>query len=212
MITAAEECQAAVRELMASLPASNHVGGAGAIGLDTEWADSSGAGPGGAPRPACVLLQIAAARHCVLVRLDLIGAASLQERCSELTALLADADVAKSGVGVGRDAALLAKEWGLVCNSTVELSQLALGLNQVKGLHGVGLASLARLMLGRDLQKTHSLRCGDWRAEPLSPEQVEYAALDAVAGQQILAALFGKGDSGAEGVVDWCRRVASCVN
>ena len=95
----------------------------------------------------------------------------------------------------------------------MELSQLALGLGLVQGLHGVGLASLSRLLLGRDLRKTHSIRCGDWRVEPLSSEQIEYAALDAVAGQQILAALFREGDGGAGGVVELCRRVApSCIN
>ena len=98
--TTVEECQAAVRELVASLPPSDDIGGAGAIGLDTEWADSS-AGPGGTPRSTCVLLQISSVRHCVLVRLEDIGAMSLQERCSELVALLADAAVAKAGVGVG---------------------------------------------------------------------------------------------------------------
>eukprot|EP01050_Picozoa_sp_SAG11_P005971 SAG11_NODE_445_length_9408_cov_3.801590_3_plen_557_part_00 len=58
----AEECEAAVQELVASL------GVTGMCGLDTEWADNSGG------RPICVLLQIASATHCVLVRLESIGA------------------------------------------------------------------------------------------------------------------------------------------
>ena len=70
----AAECEAAVQELAASL------GVAGMCGLDTEWADSSGG------RPTCVLLQIASATHCVLVRLESIGA---------------EANMYRSGVGLG---------------------------------------------------------------------------------------------------------------
>jgi hypothetical protein len=70
----AAECEAAVQELAASL------GVAGMCGLDTEWADSSGG------RPTCVLLQIASATHCVLVRLESIGA---------------EANTYRSGVGLG---------------------------------------------------------------------------------------------------------------
>ena len=80
------------------------------------------------------------------------------------------------------------------------------------GRHGVGLASLSRLLLGRDLRKTRQLRCGDWRAEPLSPAQVEYAALDAVAGQMILQVLCERAAvkvaPGGLGVVDLVRAVA----
>ena len=102
--------------------------------------------------------------------------------CSALVALMADPSVALAGVGISRDAALLESEWGLSCASTVELSALAQAVGVVQGRQGVGLASLSRLMLGCDLRKSKHLRCGDWRAEPLSAEQVEYAALDAIAG------------------------------
>lgn len=64
-------------------------------------------------------------------------------------------------------------------------------------------------MLERDLRKTKSLRCGDWRAPVLSAEQIEYAALDAVAGQQILAAVWEHGrrrgtSAQTQGVVEFC--------
>jgi hypothetical protein len=35
----------------------------------------------------------------------------------------------------------------------------------------------------------HEIRCGDWLAEPLSAEQVTYAALDAEAGRRLLEAV-----------------------
>ena len=58
-------------------------------------------------------------------------------------------------------------------------------------------------MLGQQLPKVHAVRCGDWLAQPLSAEQVEYAALDAAVGQRVLAALHSRwGDRG--GVREWC--------
>eukprot|EP01043_Picozoa_sp_COSAG02_P036098 COSAG02_NODE_2625_length_8397_cov_2.746806_5_plen_490_part_00 len=204
LVQTAAQCEAAVQALAASLPAA---GGLRAIGLDTEWGDSSG------DRPTCVLLQLASESHCVLVRLeDIVGNGSrslLRDRCPALKELLADATVAKAGVGVGKDAALLETEWSLPCRSTVELPSLAQAVGLVQSQHGVGLASLTRLMLQSDLRKTKSLRCGDWRAPILSVEQIEYAALDAVAGQKILGAVWQDGrrcgiSTHTSSVVEFC--------
>ena len=88
----------------------------------------------------------------------------------------------------------------------VELSSLAEAVGVVSSRHGVGLASLCRQALGRDLRRPKALRCGDWRAEPLSVPQVQYAALDAVAGRQaMLALLQGRGKGAAIGAVEQCR-------
>ena len=123
------ECEAAVRQLTASLP---EAGGLRGVGLDTEWGDNSG------DRPTCVLLQLATESHCVLVRLESVSGSGsrslLRDRCPALTELLADSTVAKAGVGVNRDAALLESEWGLPCRSTVELSALAQAAGLVPAL------------------------------------------------------------------------------
>ena len=148
-----------------------------------------------------------------MVRLEeILGTASrllMADRCPALAELLADASIAKAGVGVGKDAELLESEWNLCCRSTVELSSLAQAAGLVHSRHGVGLASLTRLMLKRNLRKTKSLRCGDWRAPVLSPEQIEYAALDAVAGHKILAAIWENGQRSnsntySRNVVEFC--------
>ena len=44
---------------------------------------------------------------------------------------------------------------------------------------GWSLAELTSRLLNRQLDKRDTLRCSDWEAAVLSPEQVEYAALDA---------------------------------
>ena len=44
---------------------------------------------------------------------------------------------------------------------------------------GWSLAELTSRLLSRQLDKRDTLRCSDWEAAVLSPEQVEYAALDA---------------------------------
>jgi ribonuclease D len=53
-----------------------------------------------------------------------------------------------------------------------------------------------RGLLACELPKPKHLRCGDWRAQPLSAEQLEYGALDAVAGQRCYAALLRGAVSG----------------
>ena len=195
VVVSAEECERAVQRLVSDL-ATEQGSGASVVGLDTEWAD---------PKPTSVLLQLASRRHCVLVRLERLGAQGIRE-CSTLLHLLADPRVALAGVGILRDAALLASEWGIRCESLVELSSLAEAVGVVSSRHGVGLASLCRQVLGHDLRKPKALRCGDWRAEPLSEPQVQYAALDAVAGRQaMLALLQGRGKGATAGAVEQCR-------
>jgi hypothetical protein len=104
---------------------------------------------------------------------------------SSLYALLASPGVLFAGVGVTKDAQLLADQYGFTVRGVLELAPLA----QQKG---AGLRTLCRTVLARELPKVHSIRCGDWMAQPLSAEQIKYAALDAEAGRQLLEILCGR--------------------
>ena len=61
-----------------------------------------------------------------------------------------------------------------------------------------GLQALARMVLFRDLQKDLAVRCGDWTAAVLSDRQIEYAALDAVAGRAVLLQLAKQNQESGE--------------
>ena len=138
-----------------------------------------------------VLLQLASAHHCLLLRLGMLKGDEQQlvTACgpgSSLYALLASPKVFLAGVGVTKDAQLLADQYGFTVRGVLELAPLALR-------KGAGLRTLCRSVLARELPKVHSIRCGDWLAQPLSAEQVKYAALDAEAGRQLLEKLSGCG-------------------
>ena len=47
-------------------------------------------------------------------------------------------------------------------------------------------------LVGRDLIKTKDITCSNWEQEPLSAEQIEYAAADAIAALLILATLISR--------------------
>ena len=133
------------------------------------------------------LLQLASAHFCLLLRLGMLKGdqEQLVAACgpgTSLRALLAAPGVFLAGVGVTKDAQLLADQYGFTVRGILELAPFA----QQKG---AGLRTLCRTVLSRELPKVHSIRCGDWLAQPLSAEQVNYAALDAEAGRQLLVAL-----------------------
>ena len=180
----AAECEAAAALMLAELAGQERCGAA--VGLDTEW-------PPGSDR--AVLLQLASEKHCVLLRLGLLDQAGAATACgpgSSLAQLLATPTFYLSGVGVTKDAQLLAEQYCLSLTGVVELAPLA-------RQKGAGLRALCRSVLRCELPKVHEIRCGDWLAEPLSADQITYAALDAEAGRQLLRAVCHDEYAGEEG-------------
>ncbi|XP_076155567.1 exonuclease 3'-5' domain-containing protein 2 isoform X2 [Alosa pseudoharengus] len=148
------------------------------LGLDCEWVSVKG-------KPSTVsLLQMATyTGQCALVRLQLFRDALLP---STLVEVLSDLHVLKVGVGCFEDGKRLAHDHGLVLRCTVDLRFLAQRQRHVALTNGLSLKSLASDLLDITLDKSLDLRCSDWEADQLSPEQVKYAARDA----QVSAALF----------------------
>ena len=112
-----------------------------------------------------VLLQLASAHHCILLRLGLLKGdeEQLAAACgpgTSLHALLAAPEVFVAGVGVTKDAQLLADQYGLTVSGIIELAPVA----QQKG---AGLRTLCHTVLARELPKVHSILYV-WRLGALS--------------------------------------------
>ncbi|XP_063039779.1 exonuclease 3'-5' domain-containing protein 2 isoform X2 [Engraulis encrasicolus] len=172
------------------------------LGLDCEWVSMKGK-----PCPVSLLQLATYTGQCALIRLHLLlrPAAEEEEESSlhtpgptpgplplplalpsTLAELLSDLHVLKVGVGCYEDGKRLAHDHGLVLRRTVDLRFLAMRLRHVPLTNGLSLKSLASDLLDISLDKSLHLRCSDWEAEELSPEQVSYAAHDA----QVSVVLF----------------------
>lgn len=164
--------------------ASVYAGRHALVGWDIEWRVSFQRGavpekmalmqlalPGGAAGPPCV--------H--LLRVCLSGVTPA------LAALLADAAVAKAGCAARNDAHKVGRDFGLVVNGVVDLSELA--GTRLLPMQRWSLAALVQRALGCTLPKPNGVRVGAWDARELNAEQTAYAALDAWASLRVHVAL-----------------------
>ncbi|XP_037097138.1 exonuclease 3'-5' domain-containing protein 2 isoform X1 [Syngnathus acus] len=148
------------------------------LGLDCEWVSANG------HAQVVSLLQLASySGRCVLVRLQAFSDAQLPP---DLVEVLRDPHVLKAGVGCHDDGKRLTHDYGLSLTCAVDLRHLALRQKQVALSTRLGLKSLAADVLNVSLDKSPELRCSDWEANKLTPEQITYAARDA----QVSVALF----------------------
>ncbi|XP_042186301.1 exonuclease 3'-5' domain-containing protein 2 [Oncorhynchus tshawytscha] len=150
------------------------------LGLDCEWVSVNG------KSSAVSLLQMTSySGLCVVVRLQLLRG-SQQDFPLSLKEVLRDPHVLKVGVGCYEDGKRLTRDYGLSLGSTVDLRYLALRQRKVVLNNGLSLKSLAADLLNVSLDKSMALRCSNWEADQLTPEQIAYAARDA----QVSIALF----------------------
>ncbi|KAM3870938.1 exonuclease 3'-5' domain-containing protein 2 [Diretmus argenteus] len=150
------------------------------LGLDCEWVSLKGRAS------AVSLLQMASySGLCILVRLQPFRSGQ-QPFPLSLMEVLRDPHVMKVGVGCYEDGKRLTRDYGVSLGCTVDLRYLALRQRQATVSNGLNLKSLAADLLGVCLDKSLELRCSDWEAGQLTPEQMTYAARDA----QVSIALF----------------------
>ena len=167
------------------------LGDANIIGFDTEW------GAGG----EVALVQLATEEHCLLC---LLPEVCLQE-CPGFLELLRNPGVLKVGVAVALDADLLKAQFQVEMKGCVDLSRLAMREGEVQSSQPVGLAALTHLLLGFDLPKDGAVRRSNWAQRPLTSEQLNYAARDALAGRDCAIAMAKKHKALEVHVVDWCQ-------
>lgn len=106
-----------------------------------------------------------------------------------LRRLLEDPEILKVGVGISSDGLKLRADFGVQCAGLLDLSRLA-ALVLPHGHRPWSLAELCERVLGKQLQKRRAIRCSNWEAALLSPEQLEYAALDAWASLEVYRQLL----------------------
>ncbi|CAI7922156.1 unnamed protein product [Closterium sp. NIES-54] len=135
--------EAAAKELYSAVKNGASSSGKVAVGLDCEWKPTWGKGP----ENPCALLQLCAnADVCYLFHLKFTGVPET------LRALLKDASVVKTGVGVTEDGRKLRKDFGVEVNGLVDCSPLAQEKAVVPdGGQMVGLKTLTRLVLQKEL-------------------------------------------------------------
>ncbi|CAI5464180.1 unnamed protein product [Closterium sp. Yama58-4] len=201
--------EAAARELYAAVKNGANGSGRVAVGLDCEWKPTWGKAllisalsyprpltvlpsnpppppsPPPGPENPCALLQLCAnADVCYLFHLKFTGIPET------LRALLKDASVVKTGVGVTEDGRKLRKDFGVEVNGLVDCSPLAAEKAVVKdGGQMVGLKTLTRLVLQKELAKPKRVQCSNWEGFPLTDAQLIYASTDAFVSLRIFQEL-----------------------
>ncbi|NXS99875.1 EXD2 protein, partial [Jacana jacana] len=150
------------------------------LGVDCEWVSVRGKA-----NPVSLLQMASSSGLCILVRLPRL-VANGRTIPKTLVDIMADSTVLKVGVGCWEDACKLIHDYGLPVKGSVDLRYLA--MRQRKDLlhNCLSLKSLAEKVLNCPLDKSPHVRCSNWEAEELTPDQVLYAARDA----QVSVALF----------------------
>lgn len=155
------------------------------LGLDCEWVKMNGLSTKGKASMVSLLQMASYSGRCVLVRL-LLFRNTQQSFPMTLIDVLRDPHILKVGVGCYEDGKRLTRDYGLSLVRTVDLRYLALRQKKTTLNNGLSLKSLAADLMNITLDKSLELRCSDWEADTLTPEQMCYAARDA----QVSIALF----------------------
>ena len=144
------------------------------IGLDTEW-------PPFVHNAKTSTLQLGIADG----RTYVISLHELRRIPQTLRVLLADQTVAKVGKSIDGDVKRLFTDYKLEVKGAIDLAWRAKELGLVKDAR-IGFDAMCRKFLGRSLSGKTDIRLSDWSQTPLSPQQLEYAALDALAGAYLM--------------------------
>uniref|UniRef100_A0A0A1XE10 Werner syndrome ATP-dependent helicase homolog n=1 Tax=Zeugodacus cucurbitae TaxID=28588 RepID=A0A0A1XE10_ZEUCU len=143
------------------------------LGFDCEWVNA----------PDVSLLQLCSHKgYCAVIRL-----CNIPNPPSSLCDLLSDRKVVKVGVGITSDCQYL-RTCNLPTNSALDLRFMA----KLTGERAQNLADMYKDVVGGTLKKDFELSCSDWEAFQLTPQQIQYAADDAIAGMEIYLQLAKK--------------------
>ncbi|KAJ3684942.1 hypothetical protein LUZ61_014106 [Rhynchospora tenuis] len=156
------------------------------VGLDVEWCPHNWHGTIGENPVA--LLQLCVGSRCLLFQL---------KHCERIPAKLYDFFLDDRyrfvGVDIKKDLEKLENQYGLMAGSCWDdLGSLAEENMGRPDLKQASLKKLTEEFVGVQLEKPFFVRTSDWGRKVLTPEQIEYAALDAFASCQVGLQLFSR--------------------
>ncbi|TVT96961.1 hypothetical protein EJB05_17571, partial [Eragrostis curvula] len=149
------------------------------VGIDTEWRVV--VDPNGRRSNHTAVLQLCVGLRCLVFQIFL--ADYVPE--AELRDFFASPDHRFVGVSVDEDAKRLAEDYGMKIASTVELKNVAAEVLQQPDLKKAGLKALTLEVMGVNIDKPKRVTMSKWDAPSLSPEQVDYACIDAYTSYEI---------------------------
>lgn len=147
------------------------------VGFDTE---SKPVFTKDAVRDGPHIIQLATLEHAFIVQ---VGADSTHEF---LKSVIESSDVVKVGFGLKSDRGPLRTKLGIRLAEAVDLAPIVrkLGYRQA-----VGVKAAVAIVLGQKLQKSKSVTTSNWALAKLRPNQLQYAADDAVAALRVFHVL-----------------------
>ena len=150
-----------------------------AIGLDIEWKPQFKRKKDGGVENKTAVLQLAIESSSLVFQLYNLGRPP-----NVLVSVLEDERILKVGSGILQDVTKLKKDTGLKCIGLVDTQKLAKEVGMLES-QKLGLKSLAKYLLGIELEKPKSVTMSNWENFPLTVKQIHYAALDAWIGLKI---------------------------
>ncbi|XP_023739505.2 3'-5' exonuclease [Lactuca sativa] len=158
------------------------------IGLDTEWRASFRRG--GENRVA--ILQLCVGHRCLIFQI--IHAPYIPQ---SLIDFLNNPSYTFTGVGIHTDAEMLVRDYGLgraddgtrLAANVTDVVWLAAPMNG-NTINGLGLKSLAKMLLSMEPEKPKRVTLSKWGNQWLSPEQIDYACIDAFLSLEISRVLI----------------------
>ncbi|KAF3456638.1 hypothetical protein FNV43_RR01292 [Rhamnella rubrinervis] len=179
------EVEAAAMELLKTFQAKKTEVGQAALGFDIEWRPTFKRGV--SPGRAAVVQICGDTSHCHVMHIIHSGITQ------SLKLLLENCSLLKVGVGIGNDAVKVFKDYNVSVRALEDLSYLA---NQKLGggSQRWSLGSLTEKLTSKKLLKPNKIKLGNWEANVLSKEQLEYAATDAFTSWYLYEVLRGLPD------------------
>lgn len=130
------------------------------------------------------LVQLATSDTCYLFQQAVLG-----ERLAELKPLLENEQILKVGIGLRGDGQALKRDWNILVSPRFDLNWAMVQLGAGKEM---GTRQLVAVLLHQRIDKPKKITLSNWQQVPLSPAQIQYAALDALAANHCFWQLIEK--------------------